>query len=96
MIGRSKNVEVFGGAPEYDERNIWPCWRPRIKITKALGYFASVFAVNPNNWNIYYSSLNIERICCKENHHVNSLGLNGSKIHAIYLVELQKIYEMMA
>ena len=70
-------------------------WRARIKITKALGYFASVFAVNPNNWNIYYSSLNIERICCKENHHVNSLGLNGLKIHTVYLFELQKIYEMM-
>ena len=92
----SKNVRIFGRAPKYDERNIWPCWRPRIKITKALGYFASVFAVNPNNWNIYYSSVNIERICFKENHHVNSLDLNGSKIHAIYLVELQKIYEMMA
>ena len=45
---------------------------------------------------LFYSSLNIERICFKENHHVNSLDLNGSKIHAIYLVELQKIYEMMA
>ena len=39
---------------------------------------------------------NIGRICYKENHHVNSLDLNGPKIHAIYLVELQKIYEMMA
>ena len=39
---------------------------------------------------VLYSSLNIGRICYKENHHVNSLGLNGSKIHAIYLVELRK------
>ena len=38
---------------------------------------------------------NIGRICYKENHQVNSLGLNGSKIHAIYLVEMQKIYDMM-
>ena len=30
----------------------------------------------------------------KRIHHVNSLGLNGSKIHAIYLVELQNIYEI--
>ena len=49
----SKNVRIFGRAPKYDETNIWPCWRPRIKITKALGYFASVFAVNPNEWNIF-------------------------------------------
>ena len=28
----------IGGAPEYDEKNIWRGWRPRIKITKALGY----------------------------------------------------------
>ena len=49
----SKNVRIFGGAPKYDERNIWPCWRPRIKITKALGYFASVFALTPNEWNIF-------------------------------------------
>ena len=27
---------------------------------------------------------------------MNSLDLNGPKIHAIYLVELQKIYEKMA
>ena len=86
----SKNVRIFGGAPENDEIIYGQGWRPRSEITKALGYFVSVFAVNPNNWNIYYSSLNIERICFKENHHVNSLNLNGSKIHAIYLVELRK------
>ena len=38
----SKNVEIFGGGPENDERNIWQGWRPRIKIRKALGYFASL------------------------------------------------------
>ena len=58
--------------------------------------FCKCVKVIPHNWNIDYSSLNIERICCKENHHVNSLGLNVSKIHAIYLVEVQKNYEMMA
>ena len=52
--------------------------------------------VIPHNWNIYYSSLNIERISCKENRHVNSLDLNGSKIHAICLVELRKLNDMMA
>ena len=38
----SKNLEIFGGAPENDERNYGQGWRPRIEITKALGYFASV------------------------------------------------------
>ena len=33
--GRSKNVWIFGGAPENDERNYWPDWRPRIEITIA-------------------------------------------------------------
>jgi len=92
----SKNVRIFGRAPKYDERNIWPCWRPRIKIAKASGYFASVFALTPSEWNIFIYLSNIGRICYKENHHVNSLDLNGPKIHAIYLVELQNIYEMMA
>ena len=67
----------------------------KLEAKKERNYFASVFAVNPNNWNIYYSSLNIERICCKENHRVNSLGLNGSKIHAIYLVEFLDDFEKM-
>ena len=33
--GWSKNVQIFGGAPENDERNYGQGWRPRIKITKA-------------------------------------------------------------
>ena len=95
-VEKVQNVRILGGPPENDERIYGQGLRSRSEITKAWGKFASVFAVNPNSWNIYYSSLNIERICCKEKHHVNSLSLNGSKIHAIYLVELQKIYEMMA
>ena len=64
---------------------------------KGMGnHFASVFAVNPNEWNIYYSPLILGGYVIKRNHHVNSLGLNGSKIHAIYLVELRKINGMMA
>ena len=34
----SKNVEIFGGAPENDERIYGQSWRPRIEITTALGY----------------------------------------------------------
>ena len=41
-LGRSKNVRIFGGAPENDEIIYGQSWRPRIKIIKALGYFASV------------------------------------------------------
>ena len=33
--GRSKNVRIFGGAPENDERNYGQGWRPRIEITTA-------------------------------------------------------------
>ena len=53
--------------------------------------FCKCVKIIPHNWDIYYSSLNIERIYYKENHHMNSLGLNGLKIHTVYLVELQKI-----
>ena len=42
MKGRSKNVRIFGGAPENDEIIYGQSWRSRIKIIKALGYFASV------------------------------------------------------
>ena len=31
----SKNVWIFGGAPENDERNYGQGWRPRIEITMA-------------------------------------------------------------
>ena len=31
----SKNVEIFGGAPENDERNYGQGWGPRIEITMA-------------------------------------------------------------
>ena len=33
--GRSKNVWIFGGAPENDERNYGQGWRPRIEIATA-------------------------------------------------------------
>ena len=41
-LGRSENVRIFGGAPENDEIIYGQSWRSRIKIIKALGYFASV------------------------------------------------------
>ena len=34
MKGRSKNVRIFGGAPENDERTYGQGWRPRIKIQR--------------------------------------------------------------
>ena len=40
--GRSKNVEDFGGAPKNDEIIYGKVGDQDIKITKALGYFASV------------------------------------------------------
>ena len=44
--GRSKNVRIFGGAPENDERNYEQSWRPRIEITKALGFICMWVMVN--------------------------------------------------
>ena len=41
--GRSKNLEVFGGIPENDERIYRQGLRSRSEITKAWGNFASVF-----------------------------------------------------
>ena len=39
MKGRSKNVRIFGGAPENDEINYWTTFE-----VKGMGnYFASVF-----------------------------------------------------
>ena len=35
MKGRSKNVRIFGGAPENDEIIYGQGWRPRIEITTA-------------------------------------------------------------
>ena len=35
-LGRSKNVRIFGGAPENDEIIYGQSWRSRIKIIKAL------------------------------------------------------------
>ena len=34
----SKNVRIFGGAPENDERIYGLSSRPRVVITKALGF----------------------------------------------------------
>ena len=34
-LERSKNVRIFGGAPENDERNYGQGWRPSIEITTA-------------------------------------------------------------
>ena len=34
-LGRSKNVRIFGGAPENDEIIYGQGWRPRSEITKA-------------------------------------------------------------
>ena len=65
-LGRSKNDRIFGGAPENDEIIYGQSWRPRIKIIKALGYFASVLRWFQNNGIFYYSSLNIGRVCYKE------------------------------
>ena len=47
-LGRSKNVRIFGGAPENDEIIYGQSWRPRIKIIKALGYCKCVM-VNSKN-----------------------------------------------
>ena len=60
MKGRSKNVRIFGGAPENDEINYWQSWRSRIKIIKALGFCKCVM-VNSKNGIFYYSSLIILR-----------------------------------
>ena len=64
--------------------------------TKAWGIILQVCQGNSTLMKYLIQLPTIGRICYKENHRVNFLGLNGSKIHAIYLVELQKIYEMMA
>ena len=47
-------------------KNIWQGWRPRIKITKALGYFACGLWLIPNKWNNFIIALNIGRVCYKE------------------------------
>ena len=57
---------------------------------KSMEIFCKCVAVISKGWNIYYSPLILGGYVIKRNHHVNSLGLNGSKIHAIYLVELRK------
>ena len=65
MKGRSKNVWIFGGAPENDERNM-----ARLETknwdNNGMGYFASVLWWFQNNGIFYYSSLNIGRVCYKE------------------------------
>ena len=41
-----QNVRIFGGAPENDERNYGQGWRPRIEITKALGFICKCVMMN--------------------------------------------------
>ena len=58
-------------------------------------YFARGLWLIPKEWNIYYSSLILGGYVLKRSH--PSLDLNGSKIHAVYLVEFYaKINGMMA
>ena len=55
---------------------------------KGIGnHFASVFAVNPNEWNIYYSPLILGGYVINRITMWIFLDLNESKIHTIYLVE---------
>ena len=48
----SKNVEIFGGAPENDERNYGQGWRPRVEITTVWDILQVCLWVIPNSWNI--------------------------------------------
>ena len=55
--------------------------------TKAWGIILQVCQGNSTLMKYLIYLPTIGRICFKENHHVNSLDLNGPKINAIYLVE---------
>ena len=51
--GRSKNVRIFGGAPENDERNIGKVREPKLEEEKAKGFNMQVGSwVIPKQWNI--------------------------------------------
>ena len=52
MKGRSKNVRIFGGAPENDEIINGKIWGPNLK-QKGSGDFSSVFWLIPKEWNIF-------------------------------------------
>ena len=53
MKGRSKNVRIFGGAPENDERNIGKVREPKLEEEKAKGFNMQVGSwVIPKQWNI--------------------------------------------
>ena len=45
-LGRSKNVRIFGGAPENDEIIYGQGWRPRSEITKAWRIICKCVMVN--------------------------------------------------
>ena len=51
----SKNVRIFGGAPENDEIIYGQSWRPRIKIIKALGIILQVCYGDFRNNGIFYN-----------------------------------------
>ena len=42
-LGRSKNVRIFGGAPENDEIIIGKVRETKLEAEKERNYFASVF-----------------------------------------------------
>ena len=87
--GRSKNVRIFGGAPENGKRIIDKVRESKLEEEKTCDYLQLCSWVIPKME--YLIQLpNIGRISYKENRHVNSLDLKGPKIHTIYLVELQK------
>ena len=51
--GRSKNVRIFDGAPENDERNIGKVRESKLEEEKAKGFNMQVGSwVIPKQWNI--------------------------------------------
>ena len=53
MKGRSKNVRIFGGAPEYDKRIIGKVRESKLEEEKAKGFNMQVGSrVIPKQWNI--------------------------------------------
>ena len=83
-----KNVEIFGGAPIKREIIIDKVLRST-RSKKGMGFILHVcYGDSPKNGMLCYSSLIIlGGYVIKRKHHVNSLDLNGSKIHTIYLSE---------
>ena len=65
-LGRSKNVRIFGGAPENGERIKSKVWGPNLKREKACDYLQVCYGWFQKSGNIYNSSINIRRICYKE------------------------------